>query len=98
MSLLLYAGFFRLGEISSLQVKDVVISDSHLTIQVTQSKTDRYRKGKEVVNSRPGNVTCPIADLERYIQIAGIPTLPSNLDYEFKPIVKTSTGFDLSIR
>lgn len=95
MSLLLYAGFFRLNEISSRRVKDLVISDSHFTIHVTQSKTNRYRKGKEVVIGRTGNVTCSIANLGRYILIEGISMQPSNLDHVFNPMVKTSTGFQL---
>lgn len=52
VALLLFAGFFRYSELAGLTIKDIAISDSHLTIQVTRSKTDQYRKGDEVVITR----------------------------------------------
>jgi len=35
-----FAVFFRFSELAGLTIKDIAISDSHLTIQVTRSKTD----------------------------------------------------------
>ena len=72
MALLLFAGFFRFSELASLTIRDISISDTHLTINVSQSKTDQYRKGNEVVISRSGKVTCPVSNLERYMTLAGI--------------------------
>ena len=45
IALLLFAGFFRFSELAGLTIKDIAISNSHLTIQVTRSKTDQSRKG-----------------------------------------------------
>ena len=52
--------FFRFSELAGLTIKDIAISDSHLTIQVTRSKTDQFRKGDEVVIARSDKVTCPV--------------------------------------
>ena len=53
-------------------VLDNSISETHLTVKVTKSKTDQYRKGNEVVISRSGKVSCPVLNLERYMALAGI--------------------------
>ena len=72
MALLLFAGFFRFSELTSLTIGDISISDIHLTIKVSQSKTNQYRKGNDVVISRSGKVTFPVSNLERYMTLAGI--------------------------
>lgn len=64
MALLLFAGFFRFSEISALTIRDISIGDTYLTIKVTKSKTDQYRKGNEVVINRSEKVTCPVVNLE----------------------------------
>ena len=69
IALLLFAGFFRFSELAGLTIKDIAISGSHLTIQVTRSKTDQYRKGDEVVIARSDKVTCPVLNLEKYYVI-----------------------------
>ena len=70
VALLLLAGFFRFSELAGLTIKDIAISDSHLTIQVTRSKTDQYRKGDKVVITRSDKVTCPAVNLERYMFVS----------------------------
>ena len=95
IALLLFAGFFRFSELAGLTIKDIAISDSHLTIQVTGSKTDQYRKGDEVVITRSGKVTCPVVNLEKYISLAKIDTSKAGSDYLFKPLVKVRSGFKL---
>jgi len=64
MVLLLFAGFFRFNELAALAIQDMSISETHLTVKVTKSKTDQYRKGNEVVISRSGKVFCPVLSLE----------------------------------
>ena len=95
VALLLFAGFFRFSELADLTLKDITISDSHLTIQVTRSKTDQYRKGDEVVIIRSDKVTCPVVNLERYMLLANIDTSKASSDYLFKPLVKVRSGFKL---
>jgi len=96
MAVLLFAGFFRYSEIASLSTKDISISDTHLTVQVTKSKTDQYRKGKEVVINRSNLVTCPVSNLERYIALASI-NISNSSDYLFKPVVKSKSGLNSSL-
>ena len=93
MALLLFAGFFRFSEISALTVQDVTIDPTHLVIRVTQSKTDQYRKGDEVVISRSDKVTCPVKNLERYLSLACIDR--KHKDYLFKPLVKLKSAYRL---
>ena len=88
MALLLFSGFFRFSELANLTIGDISIIDTHLTIRVSYSKTDQYRKGNEVVISRSGKVTCcPVSNLERYMKLTGISTSKVS-DFLFKPIVK----------
>ena len=93
MALLLFAGFFRFKELAALEIQDISISETHLTVKVTKSKTDQYRKGNEVVISRSGKVSCPVLNLERYMALAGISTSHKTSDYLFKPLVKVRSGY-----
>ncbi|CAH3174143.1 unnamed protein product, partial [Porites lobata] len=92
MALLLFAGFFRFSELANLTTGDISIIDTHLTIKVSHSKTDQYRKGNEMVISRSGKVTCPVSNLERYMKLTGISTSKVS-DFLFKPIVKVRSGY-----
>ena len=93
MALLLFAGFFRFNELAALAIQDISFSETHLTVKVTKSKTDQYRKGNEVVISRSGKVSCPVLNLERYMALAGIDTSHKTSDYLFKPLVKVRSGY-----
>ena len=92
MALLLFAGFFRFSELANLTIGDISIIDTHLTIKVSHSKTDQYRKGNEVVISRSGKVTCPVSNLERYMKLTDISTSKVS-DFLFKPIVKVRSRY-----
>ena len=60
---------------------------------MSQSKTDQYRKGNEVVISRSGEVTCPVSNLERHIiKLTGASTSKVS-DFLFKPIVKVRSRY-----
>ena len=87
MALLLFAGFFRFSELAALTIGDISISDTRLTIKVSQSKNHQYRKGNEMVISRSGKVTCPFSNLERYMKLAAVSTFKAS-DFLFRPIVK----------
>ena len=92
MALLLFGGFFRFSELAALTIGDISISDTHLNIEVSQSKTDQYRKGNEVVISRSGKVTCPVSNLERSMKLTGVSTSKVS-DFLFKPIVKVRSRY-----
>ena len=93
MALLLFAGFFRFNELAALAIQDISISETHLIVKVTKSKTDQYGKGNEVVISKSGKVPCPVLSLERYMTLAGINTSHKTSDYLFKPLVKVRSGY-----
>jgi len=92
MALLLFAGFFRFSELAALTIGDISISDTHLTIKVSQSKTNQYRKGNEVVISRSDKVTCPVSNLERYMTLTCVSTSKVS-DFLFKSIVKVRSRY-----
>jgi len=81
MALLLFTGFFRFSELAYLSIEDIAICATHLTIHVNKSNTDQYRKGDEVVISRPDKVTCPDMNLEKYMLLANIDTSKATSDY-----------------
>ena len=49
---------------------DISIYKDHMEIFVESSKTDQLRDGAWVVIARTGSKLCPVAMLERYMQIA----------------------------
>ena len=95
MALLLFAGFFRFSELAALTTKDITICNTHLTVRVTHSKTDQYRKGDEFVISRSDKVTCPVMNLEKYMLLANIDSSKTTADYLYKPLVKVRSGYKL---
>lgn len=88
MCLLLFSGFLRFDELSSLCCNDIVISESHLLLKIRGSKTDQYRQGNEVVISRTGTISCPVINFEKYVSVSGIKLTESN-DFLFKPVFRS---------
>ena len=86
MMLLAYAGFFRYSELSDLRVCDVSIFPSHARCFIQSSKTDQYREGSWVLIAATGNITCPVAMLVKYMNLAGI-VQGSSEDFLFRPVV-----------
>ena len=88
--LLAFAGFLRFDELANIKVTDLTLGPQHLTIQIPQSKTDQLRQGCEVVISRTGSATCPVAMLEAYMKKGGI-CLGSDA-HLFRPIVSSKSN------
>ena len=78
-----FAGFFRFDELQSLKVSDIIFHDSFLSVHVSSSKTDQYRKGNTVLISQGKTSACPIRVLKAYIDKAGM-SLESD-HFLFKP-------------
>ena len=57
---------------SSVRPCDFKISQEMMKIKILQSKTDQLRQGDELVIARTGNLTCPVAMLERYMNRTGM--------------------------
>ena len=61
-----------------------------MSIHITSSKTDQYRKGDTVLVARTGSAACPVAMLERYVAMAGIDL--SSEARLFRGITRTKQG------
>ena len=85
-----YAGFFRYSEMAKLRECDVTFFQDHSEIFVESSKTDQYRDGAVVVIARTGTECCPVAILERYMQLAGVCTTSEK--FLFRRLVNTKSG------
>ena len=88
--LLSFAGFLRFDELVRLRPIDIGISPSMAKLRICQSKADQLRKGDEVLIARTRTATCPVAMLEKYMAMAGIP--PSSELFLFRAITKTKKG------
>ncbi|XP_021353759.1 uncharacterized protein LOC110450524 [Mizuhopecten yessoensis] len=91
--LIAYAGFLRVSELLNLRMRDIKISESHMTVSIRHSKTDVYRDGDYVVIARTYTKPCPVCNLERYVALAGL--IPGSDWYLFRSITRTSEGFRL---
>ena len=74
-SLLAFADFLRFNELHNLRPNDLTIDSEKLLIKIRKSKTGQLRKGDEELISRTGTITCPVAMLERYLNLGGLSLL-----------------------
>ena len=88
--LMAFAGFLRSEELISLKAADVQIKVDMMIIRIAKSKTDQLRQGDEVVIARTSSNLCPVAALEKYMQMANIQ--PGSDERLFRQIVKTKSG------
>ncbi|KAK3091197.1 hypothetical protein FSP39_017889 [Pinctada imbricata] len=95
MCLLSYAGFLRFSELSNLRMCDVNFFQTHVTLYIVKSKTDKYKAGSTVCISKTGLSTCPVSMLSKYIEKANIS--PSSEEYLFRQLTyfKKSESFRL---
>ena len=89
--LLAFAGFLHFNELVNIRCCDVSIGVDMLKICIPQSKTDQLRKGDEVVIARSSAPTCPVKMLERYIHMAKIDKMDTEL-FLFRPLIKSKKG------
>jgi len=55
-----FFGCLRYSDMKQLQVMNIIVSPTHVTLHISQSKTDQWRQGNEVVlASLPGQAYCP---------------------------------------
>ena len=91
--LLAFAGFLRSDELLKLKRSDIVINSVYMSVFIESSKTDKYRDGAWILISRTGTSLCPVLNLERYLQWAGI---LSDADvFLFSHLSATKTGYML---
>ena len=51
---------FRMNEIQSIALKDIVIRDEYMSVHVPKRKIDQYREGHTSLLARSRKATCPI--------------------------------------
>lgn len=90
MSVLGFAGFFRISELLGLQVKDLTDKATWYEILVKRSKTDQLREGNIVYVAQTGSKTCPVLWLRKYLSAAKLLEQPES--YLFCRLAKTKTG------
>ena len=93
--LLGFAGFLRFDELSKLKDSDIFLFEDHVELFIEASKTDQFRDGARVVVARTGSRNCPVAMLERYLQMAQISVLEPSGNCLFRGLVKTKGGYRL---
>ena len=64
-----FSGFFRIDEINSFRLKDVVINSDHMSIYVAKRKNDQYQEGHTSYLARSGKSTCPVTITEKILKV-----------------------------
>ena len=88
--LLGFSGFLRFSELINLRPCDFKISEEMMIIKIRHSKTDQWRQGDKVLVARTANRTCPVAVLERYMQVIGMSW--DDERFLFRPIQANKKG------
>ena len=61
-----YAGVFRITKILSLRVKDIIILEDFMKINLIKCKNDQYRNGHISVLGMSRKPTCPVGIIEDF--------------------------------
>ena len=69
-----YASLFRMNEIQSIALKDIVIRDEYMSVHVPKRKIDQYREGHTSLLARSRKATCPVSIAERFIKLLPQPS------------------------
>ena len=72
MCFLAFTGFFRIEELLSVQLKDVIFLDTHIDIVLDKSKCDQHREGHIVPIARLDSMYCPVKVLEKFLRLCNV--------------------------
>ena len=75
MCFLAFTGFFRIEELLSVQLKDVIFLDTHIDIVLDKSKCDQHREGHIVPIARLDSMYCPVKVLEKFLRLCNVDKL-----------------------
>ena len=64
-----FAGFYRMGEIRSLSIKDVSICSEYMSVFIPKRENDQYREGHTSLLARSHKATCPVSITERLLKL-----------------------------
>ena len=85
-----FAGFFRISELLSIQIKHIDFKLDHMTVLLEGSKTDQLRESEIVYVKRLHRPNCPVAITERYTHVTRLNDNPEN--YLICRLAKTKQG------
>ena len=88
--LLGFSGFLRFSELINLRPCDFKVTEEMMKIKIVHSKTDQWRQGDEILVARTRNATCPVAMLERYMQVTCMSW--EDQRFLFRPIQASKRG------
>ena len=89
---LFFAGFFWFDNVYRVR-SDISFKEGFMVIKHLKSKSEKLRKGDEVVISQLSSSACPVELLKRYLAMFKIP--PHSKDFIFKPISKGKGSCEL---
>ena len=89
MCSLMFAGFLRFDEVSTIRLKDFTFKEGHLTIHLPRSKVDALRLGDRIHIASSASVTCPVLALNNYLIRVDV---SSGCEFVFRRILHTKTG------
>ncbi|XP_068734134.1 integrase/recombinase xerD homolog [Montipora capricornis] len=64
-----FYGFFRIDEINSFRLHDIIVDTDHMTIYVAKRKNDQYREGHTSYLARSGKSTCLVSITEKILKV-----------------------------
>ena len=96
LSLLCFAGFFRIDELLSVQLKHIKILPAHMEIFLTHAKTDQHRDGETVFIAKTGTNYCPVWHVSEFFKNADFDLLRDVNAYLIPTLHKTKHGHNAS--
>ena len=91
-----FAGFMRIEELLSTQLKNVTISPDHLKIFLPRSKSDQHRQGNEVLIAKTGTKFCPVGHVKKFLQEAKLDIHDNPEAYLIPKLHKTKRAHNAS--
>ena len=85
-----FAGFFRISELRSLQVKHITFHEKYMSILLEEAKTDQHRNGETIYIQELGHGRCPVSIVRKYMQMTELNA--RNENFLLSRLAKTKNG------
>jgi len=66
-----FFGFLRWDDLSRLTPENLVFAPTHLAVNLEKRKNDQFREGSQILIARSEGAVCPVAIVEKFLQIGG---------------------------
>ena len=96
LSLLCFAGFFRINELLSVRLKHITFLPEHIEIFLPHAKTDQHRDWEVVYIARTGTKYCPVFNLEIFLLKAKLEIDRDKEAFLIPTLHKTKKGHNAS--